>query len=195
MGLESILRAIEAELADAITALEAATEVRVAEVISDARTRAEAERAHFSLARNDEADRVFAKIVNRARLESERGMALAREELFQEALERLRAELIAVTASPRYRHVLRALYLEANAILAGDDVTILVRPEDRSLMEQLVDEGRGSVEASLDCIGGLDIEAPDGRAVRNTIDSRLTTATRQLRHLAASLVPELRRGA
>jgi len=195
MGLESILRAIAAEAADSVAALEASTKKRVAEVISAARTRAENERHHFAMARDDEADRAFAKTVNRARLESDRELALAREELFQKALERLREELIAVTESPRYRDIMSVLYLEANAILAGDDVAVLVRSEDHSLIQQLVPASGGRVKASLACIGGLDIEAPDGRAVRNTIDSRLTAATRQLRHLAARVIHEPGTGA
>ena len=49
----------------------------------------------------------------------------------------------------------------------------------------------GTVEGVLDCIGGLDVEAADGRSVRNTLDSRLSQSERRLRRLAVQLIPEM----
>ncbi|MBK5268143.1 MAG: hypothetical protein JJE47_11990, partial [Acidimicrobiia bacterium] len=87
---------------------------------------------------------------------------------------------------------------EAVAIVGDDDATVLVREADRLLMKELignrVDPER--VEGSLVCLGGVDIEAEDGRAVRNTFDSRLARSERELRHLAVRLIPDLaKRGA
>ena len=66
------------------------------------------------------------------------------------------------------------------------------RHEDRELAQRLIAErgGRGTVDATRSCIGGLDLETGDGRCVRNTFDSRLSLSERRLRRLAVATIPE-----
>ncbi len=94
--------------------------------------------------------------------------------------------------SPDYEQTLGALYREASAVVPDDDAMVLVRKADEPLMRRLVG-GAASVEGSLTCLGGVDIEAPDGRGVRNTLDSRLARSEPELRHLAVQMIPELAR--
>ncbi len=73
------------------------------------------------------------------------------------------------------------------------DAAVLVRPTDVELAERIArDRGAtGPVSGVLDCIGGLDVEAADGRSVRNTVDSRLLQAERRLRRLAVEVIPAM----
>jgi vacuolar-type H+-ATPase subunit E/Vma4 len=49
------------------------------------------------------------------------------------------------------------------------------------------------IEPSIVSAGGLILATDDGRAVNNTIESRLDRADLSLRRLAAEMVPTLRR--
>ena len=192
MGLDAIVSAIASEAAAQVERTKAAAEVRVAEILDEAGSRAEAERTAWAAERDDEAERAAARITNRARLEADRHLAQAREDLFQQALVRLRSRLEAIVAGPEYERILVALYEEAITALREADATILVRASDRERIERIVaDHGRDDrVSGSLVCAGGVDAEAGDGRAARNTIDARLHSSERQLRHLAVQSIPE-----
>lgn len=192
MGVETIVEAIGSQAAAQIADIRAETDLRVDRIAEEARTRADAERRHWVDSRDEEAQRKRAGIVNRARLEADRHLADVREELFQQAVVRLRAMLQELTAESRYDSIFAALYQEAVAVVPDSDATVLVRPEDRELAERLIAERGvdGPVQATLTCIGGLDVETADGRCVRNTLDSRLTKSERGLRSLAVATIPE-----
>jgi len=198
MGVEAIVSAIAAEADARVAEIRAQTQARVERILGDAAAAADADRARLESERDEEAEQAAARIVNRALLEADRQMADAREHLFQDALARLRDRLADVTDGPGYPATLGALYTEAVAIVGDDDVTVLVREADQLLMKELTGDRVDAehVEGSLVCLGGVDIEADDGRAVRNTFDSRLARSERELRHLAVRLIPDLvKRGA
>lgn len=192
MGVETIVEAIASEASAQIADIRADRDRRVAAIVEDARNRADAERRRWAASRDEEAERKRSGIVNRARLEADRCLADLREALFQSALARLEELLGELTTQPRYERVLEALYQEAVVVVPDTDAAVLVRSEDRDLAERLIADraAAGTVEATLSCIGGLDVEADDGRCVRNTLDSRLRQSEGSLRGLAVATIPE-----
>ncbi len=192
MGVETIVEAIGSEAEAQLADIRSERDRRVERIAEEAEARADAERQKWAVSRDEEAERKRAGIVNRARLEADRRLAEVREELFQDALSRLEVMLKALTEQPRYEDIFAALYREAVAIVPDRDATVLVRPEDRELAERLVAERDGAVQvnATLSCIGGLDVETPDGRSVRNTLDRRLAQSERGFRKLAVATVPD-----
>ena len=193
MALDTIVAAIAAEAdAEAERILSEAGE-RVAAILSEARRRADDEQAHWERSRAEETDLAVSGIVSRARLAADRKVADAREALFQDAMKHLADRIGHMVDGPDYPGILRALHTEAMVVVPDPDATILVRPADRGLAGQIARERgmNGAVQGVLDCIGGLDIEAADGRSVRNTLDSRLSQSERRLRRLAVHLIPEM----
>lgn len=193
MGVEAIVEAIGSEGEGERARIRSEAEERIARITADAEERSEAEMHRLETARDDEAARAAAAIVNRARLQADRELASIRESLFQEALGRLRRLLADEVAGPRYEEIMTLLYDEAVDVLDAAEAMVLVRPEDLELMSRIVDAAghAHSIDASLSCIGGLDIEAADGRSVRNTIDARLARSDRRLRRLSVEMIPEL----
>ena len=192
MGVETIVEAIDSDAAAQVAAIAAERDRTIDRIAEEARARAEVERQTWAESRDEEAARRRAGIVNRARLEADRRLAEVREELFQRALSRVAVMLEELTTEPRYEEIFRALYREAVKIVPDGDATLLVRHEDRELAQRLIAErgGRGTVDATRSCIGGLDLETGDGRCVRNTFDSRLSLSERRLRSLAVATIPE-----
>lgn len=195
MGLDAIVGAIASEAEARVAAIETETDAQVGRILDAAHDAADLDLARLRHARDEAAQRATARIVNRALLEADRQLSLVREGLFQQALDRLRSRLEVLVASPRYAEVLGALYTEAATVVADDDAVVLVRPDDQELIERLGEErlGKGQIEGSLRCLGGVDIVAKDGRAVRNTLDARLARSERELRHVAVQTIPELAR--
>ena len=191
MGVETIVEAIGAGAASQIAAIESERDRTIGRIAGEAKDRADAERQKWAVSRDEEAERKRAGIVNRARLEADRRLAEVREELFQQALARVKEMLWELAGQSRYEAIFGALYQEAISIVADEDATVLVRPRDRALAEHLLAErgAAGSVDATLSCIGGLDVETEDGRCVRNTFDSRLALSERELRRLAVATIP------
>lgn len=192
MALESILEAIRAEAEAEASEIRSTASSRVHQILQGAEERAADERRRWAESRDGEAARASEGIVNRAVLEADRRLATAREELFGAALDRLRNRLGALTAEPDYRSILEALYEEAAAVVGDHDAVVMVRPEDEDLMREIAELGGPSpaLDPTLDCVGGLDIVARDGRAVRNTLDARLSRSDRHLRKLALEVIPE-----
>ncbi len=193
MALDTIVAAIAAEAGAEAERITSEAEERVAAILSEARRRADDEQAHWEGSRAEETSLAVSGIVNRARLEADRKVADAREALFQDALKRLADRIRHMVDGTDYPGILRALHTEAMVVVPDPDATILVRPADRGIAERVARERglNGTVQGVLECIGGLDIEAADGRSVRNTLDSRLLLAERRLRRLAVQLIPEM----
>lgn len=192
MALEAILEAIREEAEAEAAEVGSAAASRVEKILEEADERAAAEKRRWAESRDGEAAQKSEGIVNRARLEADRRLAAAREDLFGSALERLRARLGSLTAEPVYQRILEMLYEEAATVVPDDDAVVMVRPADEGAMGEITRRHGVAppIDPSLDCLGGLDIVARDGRAVRNTLDARLARSDRRLRQLAIEAIPE-----
>lgn len=141
-----------------------------------------------------------ARIRNQARFEAECLVGRAREQLVNQALERVRGQLAAMRSSGKYPEVLRRILYE---LLPGDNglhdlshILILeADPRDRDLLEHLLKEKVLDVQVdySLSCWGGLCARSPDGTVrMINTLEARLERALPYLkRRLPAVFDPQL----
>lgn len=193
MALDTIVAAIAAEADSEVERITDEASLRVESILAEARSRSQEEQAHWEDSRAEETNHAVAGIVNRARLVSDRKVADVKEALFQEALGRLVGRIHQEVAGSEYPGIFRALHAEAIAVVPDPDATLLVRSEDVELALRIAREAgsTGAVKGVLECIGGLDVEADDGRSVRNTVDSRLVQSERPLRRLAVQVIPEM----
>jgi vacuolar-type H+-ATPase subunit E/Vma4 len=193
MALDTIVAAIAAEADSEVERITDEASRRVESILTEARSRSQEEQAQWEDSRAEETNHAVAGIVNRARLLSDRKVADVKEALFQEALGRLADRVRQAVAGSEYPGIFRALHAEAVAVVPDPDSTLLVRSEDVELALRIArDAGStGAVKGVLECIGGLDVEADDGRSVRNTVDSRLVQSERPLRRLAVQVIPEM----
>ncbi|MDH3754681.1 MAG: V-type ATP synthase subunit E [Acidimicrobiia bacterium] len=192
MPLDDILTAIRSEADAEIREIRASCAAEVAALAAEADEQAlEAERA-AAASRDLAADREVARIVNRAALEATRKMMSAVEIAYQEALDALRVRLGAVRDTAEYPDILARLLDEVLDVLP-DATGVLVDPADTELVGSLLVERdrRGlAVETASTCLGGVELVTDDGRAVRNTFESRLQRADGRLRRLVAQHIPD-----
>jgi vacuolar-type H+-ATPase subunit E/Vma4 len=116
------------------------------------------------------------RLVNAARLEALRQTRASQETIFAAAHSQLRERLREARSRPDYAALFAALLAEAQAALPGATV-IRIDPLDAALAPH--------AESTLDTWGGVELEAADGRIVRNTLEERLRRAEPELRRLAA----------
>jgi len=114
--------------------------------------------------------------VQAARLQALRESRRRREDVFQQAQEEVRQAIRAARDEENYPALFKALMAEARAALPNAALA-RVDPRDADLDP--------SAEACLDTWGGVELEAADGRIVRNTLEERLRRAEPELRRLAA----------
>jgi vacuolar-type H+-ATPase subunit E/Vma4 len=195
MAIGDILAAIRHETETEIRGVAEEAERRTADVLERARIEAAEVEDREAHARDQAAHKAADRIVNQARLNVDRRMREAREELYAEAQRETAARLAGIRAGPDYRAVLDRLIDESRAVL-GAGTVIRVDSADAALVTDLM-AGRGDgdrirVDPSLETAGGIELWADDGRRVTNTLEARLEKAEPHLRSLAGQLVPELR---
>ena len=180
MPLKDLLNAIEAEATSERERLEADSKAEAAAIVAAARE--EAERARGEILRAQapatgaEADRRLAL----ARLEASRLEREARRDAFDELLSEARALLAGARREPGYRDALGALLSEALAALP-DASTARVHPDDEALLTDLARGADLAVVPDAAVGGGVVLESPGGRVVRNTLPERLANAEPGLR--------------
>lgn len=194
MPLPEILTAIEDEAAARAAAIAVDARRRSEAVLSAARERAESERRRLAAARDGAAGLASARIVNQARLEADRALHAAQEELYQQAVDQARHRLSSLRETPAYPEVFGVLLAEAQRALPDAD-TVRIDPRDDDVASSALDPGHPIVvDRSLTTWGGVQLTTDDGRLVDNTLESRLYRADPALRRLAVSICPELATG-
>ena len=184
MGLEDILRAMEAESALEREGILAEAQAMVDRILSQAREEAEARRRQRLEAELRTVRAEQARLLNDARLASLKQLSVARDDLIDAAFQQAAKRLERLRGSPLYREVLRRLLEETASQLGPGRVVVKVDPADARLAEELVESlGLDAVvEPTLHCSGGLEASDAEGRiVVRNTFESRLQRAREVLR--------------
>jgi vacuolar-type H+-ATPase subunit E/Vma4 len=192
MPLPEILTAIDEEANRQVSSIEQDARRRGQAILDEARAKAKAERARLSTSREAAGRQTVARLVNHARLEADRALRLAQEELYQTALQRAGARLAKVRDTASYPAVFTDLLVEATDFLP-DAITLAVDPRDEHLARTVTQDLGLSFEISpsLTTWGGVQLTTGDGRLVENTLESRLYKADPALRRLAVSMCPEL----
>jgi vacuolar-type H+-ATPase subunit E/Vma4 len=192
VGLAELLAALEGDAREEIERLDAETRREVGQVLEQAEQRAADEERERLRSEERKLAAEATTVLSRARRDAGRILRDAREALFLEALDDLRARLARVREQPDYHDLLRQLIVEALAALPANVLLELrIDARDEALAMQIVRElGRMNVEVSagLETWGGIELATDDGRLVRNTIEERLANAETALRlRLATAL--------
>ena len=192
MPLPEILTAIDEEANRQISSIEQDAHRRGQAILDEARAQAREERQRLSASRDAAGRQTAARLVNHARLEADRALRSAQEELYQTALDHAGARLAALRDTTSYPAVFTDLLVEANDFLPDAQI-LAVDPRDEQLARTVTQDLGLSLEISptLASWGGVQLTTGDGRLVENTLESRLYKADPALRRLAVSMCPEL----
>ncbi len=190
MPLEHILRAMQAQADQEISATTRAAEEEAAQLIAEAEQQARATRERHC-ARVEPALRAeAAALQNKAKLESLRAVANAREALLTEAFAKAGDCLAGVRRSKQYPALFRAL-AQATVAELGNEIVAHVDPVDVELARGVFAQMgvKAQVQSQPLPLGGLEAQAPDGRVVViNTLASRLARARTVLRGPVAEIL-------
>ncbi len=185
MALEDILRALEEKAEVRIEAVQSDAQQRVAEITSEVERDSDRTR-RARLKKVEDAVRSEATaIVYSAQLKAKNELIKAQEETVEAAFRLAEQKLNELSKENRYPKILEVLLSEALEYFGGGEVLILIRPEDRSLVENLMSERKqpyGISDTPLESSGGLIVSSPGGKVVvSNTFESRLGRARDKLR--------------
>jgi vacuolar-type H+-ATPase subunit E/Vma4 len=193
MALDDILAAIRTETEAEIAAIRSMGEARAAAAVARAKEEASAIEAAAAASMDGVASHRRDRIVNRARLEADRMLRTAAEEVYAETVAEAERRLVAIRHTPEYGRLLGDLLEECLAVLP-DARTVRVERSDRELIEGLLAERRIhnlAVASDLKTAGGVVLATGDGRRVVNTFESRRARAERYLRRIAVETIPTL----
>lgn len=196
MALEDILVAIRAETDGEIARIRAESDAAVATIAGRAREEAAAVERTAATSMGDLATHERERITNRARLEADRGLRAATEEIYLGLRSEVASRLAFARDSPGYPALVSKLFDECRSILPGAR-TVRVDPDDEDVMRGILTAAGCDgfvVDPSLASLGGVELVTGDGRRVDNTLDSRMERGERHLRSLALEMIPELRGG-
>ncbi len=192
MGLQDILETIRAEAAEAASDLEAEARAESERLLTRAREEAEDEERRLAGSQDERVRGERARALSQAHLEAARARRVAREEVYQKALDAVRDRLGVIRQSDRYGSLMASLLDEAIAALPGAD-TVRVDPADVEVLRQVLAQRDVDldIETEETPMGGLVLAAP-GRTVDNRLATRLERADSQLRFVAGDVIPALR---
>ncbi len=195
MALEDILRAIREETDAEAERIESDAAVQAAEIEAAAREEAERLRAEILAARARGAEAQREGLMRAARARSASAWRDGREDVFGRVHAEVLRRLDGLRGDAGYPAILRALLDEAVAALP-DAIEVRIDPRDLPLFERAMEPGRGAlgVEGSLATSGGVEVVAPGGRVVRNTVEERLARSGPFLRPLVARVIPNMAPG-
>ena len=196
MGVAEILREIEEEADAEVARIEEDASRRAAEVLASAHRRSATDASALTGSRAvevaEERDRLLREATSRATL----AVRAAREDAFEAAIDEARRRLSTAREREDYPDAVRLMTEESLRALP-DGVTVRVDPRDETLARSILGPGEGvpDLDPSLDSWGGVEVVAPDGRTVLDTLEERLSRAEPWLRSLVAGAVPGMLRRA
>jgi V/A-type H+-transporting ATPase subunit E len=178
MPLQELLRAIELDAEQEwVTADRARTEAATA-VVEQARVQAAELENQLRRSSEQQAGQEAERVRSLARLHAAATVRAAREAAFALLLAQVRDEIRTLRGTDAYAALFTALLAESRAALPSA-VELRVDPRDHVLA---ADVARGlRVVETLETSGGLELVAPDGRSIRNTLEERLANAEVALR--------------
>lgn len=178
MPLQELLRAIERDAEqERVTADRARTEAATA-VVEQARVEAAELETELRRSSEQQAEQEAERVRSLARLHAAATVRAAREAAFALLLAQLRDEVSTLRGTDDYAALFTALLAESWAALPSA-VELRIDPRDHVLA---ADVARGlRVVETLETSGGLELVAPDGRSIWNTLEERLANAEVRLR--------------
>ncbi len=195
MALGDILAAIRSETEVEIARIRSDGELRIAALLERAEAEAAAAEEKAASAMDAAAAHSRERIVNRARLEADRMVGRAVEEVYVDTVEAAERRIGALRAGDGYEALLGDLLAECLAVLP-DARVVQVDVADEALIDRLLAD-RGihhmTVDPCLTTTGGVALSTGDGRRVINTFESRRARGERHLRRIAVETIPAVGR--
>jgi vacuolar-type H+-ATPase subunit E/Vma4 len=195
--IEKILNDARSEAERIVSHAKAEAEVRRMEARKRADAEVEAAVSKFRRVKEEEARR----IVVEAKVKAKERWLKEREELINQAIEKVKEKLAEVTKSLSYVKVLESLIEEAAVAIGGGDLMVEVNDRDSKLNLDL--EGIAKAvssktgvntkielsKAKLRCMGGAVVSSKDGRfTYDNTFESRLERLSSTMRLTASKIL-------
>lgn len=188
------------------------SEDRALQVLADAKKKAdaiineaEAEAKNVLERRVKEAERHFEQSEKfesaKEKMENTRKILQLQSSYYEQAFRdaESRVNTLAINDSALYRRVLTNFVTEALERIGSNDLVVVARDSDRSLIERILDELRGQMKTELKCLispslnsaGGVIVHSANMRVYYvNTFESRFATAREDFR---ADIVEALER--
>jgi len=175
----------------------AEAEARREEAKRKASAEVEAAVSKFRASKEEEARRA----VMEARIKAKERWLKEREELINQAIEKVRERLARFVESPGYVKALESLIEEAAVAIGGGDLVVLLNERDSKLSLDLdgvarrvasktgVDTKLQLSEARVKCMGGAVVATRDGSFIYdNTLESRLERQSAAMRVEASKIL-------
>lgn len=174
MAIEDIFRALEEQAAEECRQIEDVARKQAAATVAEAREAALHLLEQKVQAAEAAAQRLVAKTLDAARVESMRRLGMARETAIDDVYRDASDRLAGSRSTTDYGRVFESLADEALAGTGGERV-LAVDPVDRDrAMAYAGADGTLSVATDLSSSGGVEVRLDEGRVVRrNTFESRL----------------------
>lgn len=174
MAIEDIFRALEEQAAEECRQIEDVARKQAAATVAEAREAALHLLEQKVQAAEAAAQRLVAKTLDAARVESMRRLGMARETAIDDVYRDASDRLAGLRSTTDYGRVFESLADEALAGTGGERV-LAVDPADRDrAMAYAGADGTLSVATDLSSSGGVEVRLDEGRVVRrNTFESRL----------------------
>ncbi len=185
MSIEDIIAALDEECRGECQAIFQEAEREARRILEQAEAEAEGIRQSKREKMIASAESEAAALLYSARLRAKNLAVGVKESILEQVLEGAREEVQKLRTDPRYSLLMSSLLEEAMAVV-GDQGVLHVDPRDREIAERLLAQagldGRFSIEADLDCSGGLVVSDREGRInIVNTFDERLKRAKERLK--------------
>lgn len=190
MGLEHILRTMQAQADGEIATILRAAEEEASQLIAEAENEAHAIRARHQARVEPRLSAQMASLRNKAKLNALRTVANAREQLLVEAFTQAEACLEQIRESKEYVAIFLALAREAVGA-CGEDLIACVDPRDIALAHRTFAElgMNAEIEPQPIRLGGLEVMTRDRRVVVvNTLAARLDRTHKILRSPVAAIL-------
>jgi vacuolar-type H+-ATPase subunit E/Vma4 len=182
MAIEDILRALDEQADSDCRALVDNAKEQAKSITAAAKTEADRIRDAKVAATQLQARSRAAQILNAAKLERRRQIAVAQDGGFERVYAEAGASMAKGRGTKEYEVLFSALAREAADRVTGD-VVVQVAPEDAALASKVMsDLGlNAQIDASANVLGGLTLISAGGRVYRrNTLDSRLAKVRKQV---------------
>jgi vacuolar-type H+-ATPase subunit E/Vma4 len=190
MAIEDILRALDEQADNDCRALVESAKQQAKSILADATAEADRVRAAKVASTETQVRTRAAQIVNNAKLERRRRIAVAQDAGVDQVYADAGTALKGSRGTKEYEALFLALASEASARAIGD-LVIQVAPDDVALAKKaLSDLGlKGEVEPSEGVLGGLTVISSEGRVYRrNTFDDRLAKVRKHVQSEVAEIL-------
>ncbi|MDR5656411.1 V-type ATP synthase subunit E [Halodesulfurarchaeum sp. HSR-GB] len=174
MSLDTVVADIREEAEDQAEQILADAEAEAESIRAEAETEAAEIHETAEAETENEIARLREQRLSSAKLEAKQQRLEARRDVLGTVRDRVEAAIEDLPEADR-RELTEALL--ADAVSEFDEAAVYCRPEDESLVEDLLEDYDGfELAGETDCLGGVVLEGSDGRIrVDNTFDSTLET--------------------